>query len=149
MLKGYLLSTYANEGGERSFKLHADMHKKRWVSRLMRTYVPTLFSRFWQHVCLVGSCIICRYIILPLVKQDVFVRNGLFLSNEISVFRHEISSFISNRFCQPKLAATFLTFSNRTKDLRWILVWCLNLKILRAAWSREQGIQSLFDNSRL
>ena len=37
-----------------------------------------IFSCFWQHFCLILSCFICRNLTLPLIKKDVFIRNGYF-----------------------------------------------------------------------
>ena len=59
------------------------------LSRLMYTYGLALsVFMFWQHFCVILSCLICRNLTLPLLNQK-----RLFFYNEISLCRHEIRIF--------------------------------------------------------
>ena len=87
--RGYQLSRYATGGGI------GEGHPK--CVRLLaggggchascvRRHLHYLFSCFWQHFCLIVFCLICRNLILPLFRKDVFVRNVYFCRHEISCF---------------------------------------------------------------
>ena len=83
----FTYATVEGEGGRGLSKMRTVAYRGTGCHTLcVRTHLLDLFSCFWQHFCLIVSSFICRNLILPLFKKDVFVTSGYFsLTRSISV----------------------------------------------------------------
>ena len=85
-----------------------------WLGRgchasLVRTHLH-LFSCFWQNVCLIVSCFICRNLTLPLFRKDVFIGNGFYFSKMRNFCRHA-KVFCLKLFLQAKISQNAFKFN--------------------------------------
>ena len=106
------------------------------------THLQNLLFSFWQYICLMVSCIICRNLILPWLKQDVFFKNSYFSSTRSVLVAIKWASFtFLLLFFRKKVSqSTFIYSQIESHDLLFLLVCYFSLKKFSApsAENKEQ-----------
>ena len=96
----------------------------------VRKHLQNIFLSFWQHVCLMVSCIICSNLILPWLKQDVFFKNDYFSSTKSVLVSIKWACFtLLLLFFRNKVSQNFFVYSQiESYDLLFLLVCYFTLK---------------------